>query len=265
MLLRRDSSVELLGNELEKILKNAAEAGFEAVDLTHFIIVGVGEEKTKALLEKYNLELNCILYVGVAEDCSQAERVVRLTENFRCKKIMLVPGTIEMERTALFERLVDSFTKVVEAANSRGITCVIEDDPNIKIPMVSMAELHALLEAVPGLKMVYDTANMLVAGEDPVEYYKEFAPEVAHMHIKDMRIENTFGNAGNMGQPGIDGRCYINVPHGEGQIDFKSLMEAFRNTAYDGTMALEYMPRAGVDMLEDFKYVKNWMEELLCE
>lgn len=133
----------------------------------------------------------------------------------------------------------------------KGVTVVIEDAPQREFPMCSEAELRYLLEAVPGLKLVYDSGNMLHAGEDPVEYYDHLAQYVAHGHLKEM------GKA-------PDGTL-MEWRHGEGIVDFNTLFAHMRQNDFGGYLAIELPPafQAKESIEEQVRHAMNYLTPLL--
>lgn len=253
VLFFKNESDEEKVQEIQSFIELTAGAGFKKIDLIFQTIQFVGKEKIKQLLEKNRLTLNCIIYMGIAENDEASPEVVGLAEYFGCRKVMLVPGQVDEDRQKAFERMVQAYMRMVSLAAPKGIVCVIEDDPNIKIPMATRAELDALLNAVPGLRVVYDSANMLPVGDDPVSYYEYFADKVSHIHIKDMQIADS--NPDGYANPGTDGRFYINAPHKTGVVDFDALFAAIRKSGYDDTLAVEFVPMEGIPPEQDFKRV----------
>lgn len=51
-----------------------------------------------------------------------------------------------------------------------------------------MSEKSIGLWLLPGMKLVYDSGNMILAGEDPVEYAKAMKDQIDYVHLKDMKV-----------------------------------------------------------------------------
>ena len=261
VLFFEDSSKEEKVKKIETFVELTARTGYKKIDMILQTIQFVGKEEIKRMLDANGLTLNCIIYMGIAENDAATPEVVEIVEYFGCRKIMLVPGQTTENRREAFDRMVEVYTKVVNLAAEKGIVCVIEDDPNIKIPMSTREELDALLNAVPGLRVVYDSANMLPVGDDPVSYFEYFADRISHIHVKDMQITDT--HPGGFANPGTDGRFYINAPHKTGVIDFEALFAAIKKSGYNDTLAIEYVPMQGVTLEEDFKRVYDIFSGLI--
>jgi sugar phosphate isomerase/epimerase len=108
-------------------------------------------------------------------------------------------STVTALRTAVFE------------AQRADVVLAIENHAD-----VDLAELSAILEAVPGLAVCLDTANAVRVGDDPVTVTRSVATHVAMVHLKDVAA------------PGLeDGPTGpASVPYGEGIVDLAGVMDA---------------------------------------
>ena len=253
VLFFKPGTEEEKAKEIESFIELTAETGYKKIDLIWQTIKLVGREEIKRMLEENGLELSCVICMDVAGDIEGTKGLVEACEFLGCKKIMLVPGSPTEDRKELFDLMVRNYTKIVDLAAEKGIICVCEDDPNIKVPCGSREEVEAVLNAVPGLCLVYDSANMLPSGDEVIPYYEYFADRTAHVHIKDMAVAET--EPGQYANPGVDGRFYLNAPHGTGVVDFDAVFEALRRHGYNDTLAIEFVPMPGMDLKEDMKRV----------
>ena len=239
--------------KIESFIELTAKTGYKNIDLIWQTIQFVGIEKIKCALEENGLKLSCIICMDVAGNSEGTDGIVEACEYLDCRKIMLVPGTPAGNKKEFFDLMVKNYSKIVHLAAQRGIICVCEDDPDIRVHCGTREEVDAILNAVPGLRLVYDSANMLPSGDEVVPYYEYFADRTAHIHIKDMAVSDT--KPEQYSNPGVDKRFYINAPHGTGIVDFDALFEALHKHGYNGTLAIEYVPMPGMDLKEDMKRV----------
>lgn len=253
VLFFKQGTREEKAKEIEAIIELTAETGYKNIDLIWQTIQLVGIDEIKRMLEENGLNLSCIICMDVAGNIEGTDGMVEACEYLKCRKIMLVPGTPTDDKKKLFDLMVRNYKKIVDLAARKNIVCVCEDDPNIKVPCGTREEVDAILNAVPGLRLVYDSANMLPSGDEVVPYYEYFADRTAHIHIKDMAVEDTMPE--QYSNPGADGRFYLNAPHGTGIVDFDALFEAIRKHGYNDTLAIEFVPMPGMDLKEDMKRV----------
>ena len=217
-------------------------AGVNDLDISSIDFQFGGEVVVLSALEEADLQCACYLAFieaprpspeGQAQAVSEGKRAVDQTLRLGADVMMFVPAGYQ-EAVAVMSRqeLADSFAEVLRPvtayAAERGVTVAIEDAPHREFPMCAEAELRYLLETVPGLKLVYDSGNMLWAGEDPVEYYDHLAEYVAHAHLKEV------GRA-------PDGTLTECCP-GNGSVDFQRIFRHMRRHGFEGFMAIELPP-----------------------
>ena len=252
LFFKQDTQAEK-AKEIESCIKITAETGYRNIDLLWQTIQLVGAEEIKRMLEENGLKLSCIICMDAAGNIEGTDGLVETCEYLGCKKIMLVPGSPPSDKKKLFDLMVKNYTKIVDQAAQKDIICVCEDDPDITVPCGTREEVEAILNAVPGLRLVYDSANMLPSGDEVIPYYEYFADRTSHIHIKDMSVADTMPE--QYSNPGVDKRFYLNAPHGTGVVDFDALFEALKKHGYNDTIAIEFVPMQGMDLKEDMKRV----------
>lgn len=234
--------------QYEAMLKMAHEAGFEAVDISNMEFDLLGAEGVKKLLEKYHLQC-CSVILFENYTCLEEKEQLRVekytqfmidcTATVGGKVIMLVStrGVPGLTKQQLQQGLIENLTNAVKYASNKGVTICVEDFPNIELPMCSMDEIELLLKEVPGLRLVYDSANMLVVGEKPYEYFEHFKNDIYYYHLKDVVIETEDTLGGDLMS---DGRKMFATLPGKGIIDFASLLKWIAFSDYKGYMCVEY-------------------------
>lgn len=90
----------------------------------------------------------------------------------------------------------------------------------------------------PALKTTLDPSNYIFADEDPVQAAMNMLGRVAHVHAKDYRLARE-GDAPYC-WPTASGAMFTCVPIGEGSVDWKVIIEALKNSGYDGCLSIEY-------------------------
>jgi sugar phosphate isomerase/epimerase len=137
-----------------------------------------------------------------------------------------------------FGRVVEALAGLAEQAVGHGVTIALENEHACHIG--TGAEAARLLAALdhPNLKLVWDAANALVAGETPFPegYGKLPAARIAHVHAKDCRVHDHTAEW---------------LPLGEGSVDWKGQMDALARDGYTGWISLEtHWPGPGGDKLQ---------------
>ena len=64
--------------------------------------------------------------------------------------------------------MISGFQTAVAEGKKRGLTVCFETTPHDELALSSAKDCGTVLNAVNGLKLVFDTANMLPAGEAPL-------------------------------------------------------------------------------------------------
>ena len=130
---------------------------------------------------------------------------------------------------ACFDRIASEMARLADGAAERGLIVGIENEHACNI--ATGAETARLLAAVdhPALRVIWDPANALVAGETPFPDGYDHIPaaRIVHVHAKDCTVVDrvpTFGPLGEMGPCGVDWR---------GQL------AALARDGYRGTISLE--------------------------
>ena len=248
-LLKSGSWSEQKSTSMEQILAIAAEEGFDGVDLTCQTILAMGTARVQELLTRYHLRLCSLICMEHLADPAIPDEealapyldAIGLSKGFGCEHVMLVPGHVDRDTdpAQIREALIRRSRILVKQAAEEHILCMIEDDPDLSVGMCAEADVRAILEGVPGLKLVYDSANMIVAGENPVAFYEALHEFMIHVHVKDIAVCDDPGKYRDEGKNGI---FYASVPHDTGVVDFERLFRSFGGHHYQGPLSLEFVP-----------------------
>ena len=94
------------------------------------------------------------------------------------------------------DEVVARMTRLVEYAAAEGLTPCHENEA--KIYGEGPDEVRDVLSAVPGLSAIWDAANYVLTGHDPVKGYEACADKIEYIHIKDALVysEGTIMPAG---------------------------------------------------------------------
>jgi sugar phosphate isomerase/epimerase len=126
---------------------------------------------------------------------------------------------------AVFDRVRAALHDLAERAAARGLIVGIENEHACNIGTAS--ETARLLEAVPhpGLQVIWDPANALVAGEVPFPggYGALPVSRIVHVHAKDCRVQDHTPTWGPIGDMDVDWRGQIQALVRDGYRGFVSL------------------------------------------
>ena len=241
-LLRDTIKGKIAFNDFLPLLK---AAGLSQVDLLEPELKHYGVEKTLKALEENDLKVGCLisyldLYKLKGSKLEQAfMKVLKLCQQIKSPYLMVVPkkllgsGKIKASPEEVRARYIEGFRAGVQLAEKEGITLCFEDTPTIDLPLSSSADCLAILKNVPGLKLVFDTGNMLPVLEKPLDFYEATKPYICRVHLKEV----IYQDKGDLCQ---DGRRMSTTCFGAGDTNLKPLIEALKKDQLPLTKVIEF-------------------------
>lgn len=258
--------------EFTKMFKQAKAAGFSAYDASENDLRFASHREVCRLCKDAGLEIaDYIHWMHVTtpdnakfrEAVDSAKAAVHTVLEHGTNRLMLVENIFledlsAMSRADATKKLVDAFGEIVEYAAGYGVTVMFEDFPSPALPLCTSDECGELLRSVPGLKLVFDTANMLALDESPTEFYTKLRQYVAHVHLKDV----VYATSPDPSLTGGRKKMISRTLHGQGIVDFTALFKLLRADNYDGFATVEYSPSdVGIDhfklLAESIRYFES--------
>jgi sugar phosphate isomerase/epimerase len=126
-------------------------------------------------------------------------------------------GAIETKTTISLNAL--SFKIISDEAAKHDLTVVVENVPGA---FSSVESLNPILKAVPGLRFHLDVGHAFINRNRFKHLLSTFKDKLLHVHVSDNRWR------------GDD-----HMPLGAGNINWKDVIAAIKNTGYDSTFTLE--------------------------
>ena len=135
-----------------------------------------------------------------------------------------------------WQTLLGNLDLLGEAAAARGLTATLH--PHVGTMIESGEETERVLDG-SSIGLCLDTGHLLIGGGDPVAVAKSHPDRIAHVHLKDVRLdwarkvqagEATYTEA-------VAGGMY--VPLGEGDVDIAAIVNALEDDGYAGWYVLE--------------------------
>jgi sugar phosphate isomerase/epimerase len=167
-----------------------------------------------------------------------AERALRLSEltGARIIRVFSYWRTVEPEKC--LDAICEAAEKLAIQFAAHGVICGLENEHACNI--ATAGEALRVFERVshPNLQLVWDPANMLVAGENPFPEGYALLPKnrIAHVHAKDCHME---------------GHKPVWGPVGTRHVDWKGQIQALLNDGYRGAVSLEtHWPGPGNNKME---------------
>jgi L-ribulose-5-phosphate 3-epimerase len=154
-----------------------------------------------------------------------AERSMQLAKRSGAGIVRVFSYWRTVDPEAVFERVVRALRDLANQAEEYAVIVGLENEHACNIS--TGLETARVLAAVdhPNLKVVWDPANALVAGEDPMKGLTLLSAErIGHVHVKDCRTS-------------ADGPEWVAV--GDGRVRWEEQIAALRRENYKGDINLE--------------------------
>ncbi|MBJ7614407.1 MAG: sugar phosphate isomerase/epimerase [Candidatus Dormibacteraeota bacterium] len=87
---------------------------------------------------------------------------------------------------------------------------------------------------------VYDAANYVMRGEDPLEAMAALAPSILHVHVKDWLLVSKHAPDAGDAFEGLGGKYYLGAILGSGILDVAATLHRLLANGYDGHICVEY-------------------------
>ena len=232
----------------------AKQAGIPFVDL-----LNVPDEQIEAYVAAMN-ETGVRVYTYIIDTSfldnlqTQRESILKGLQTaavLQAKYLMIIPYVYRdalraepLDRQTVKQCMIEGFQQAVALGKEYGVRICFETTPHNISCLSGTQDCLDVLNAVPELDFVFDTANMLPHGDDPVEAYEALKRRISHVHLKDVQLVpcNDFYPYAELA---ADGRLMHCVVWGEGIIQVKALYEKMISDGYAGCFAIEYVHPGG--------------------
>lgn len=236
---------------VEQSLLLAKECGVPSVD-----VMSVPEKKI-------SIYQDAVQKTGVAVYCyianisffksddvivSAVNRELQIAQQLGASLLMIVPGGVSeirqarrMERTTVMERMAHGFQMAVELSRGTGITICFETTPHDALCLSGTTDCRSVMDMIPDLGLVLDSANMLPHGDTTLDAYAQLKDRIIYVHLKDVSLiqRRTFLSTP---ERAADGRIMQCTVWGHGSIPIRALYEKMLEDGYTGRFAIEYIP-----------------------
>lgn len=236
--------------QIEDVFKLASLEGVPFVDL-----MNIAQEELPAYcaaLRKTGVGLGCYiasvqLLQPEAVFLPQLRVALQTASRLKAPRLMIVPFAAGEDfrlaekagREAVLQGMIQGFQAAVAQGKAYSMPVCFETTPHDVMCLSGTEDCRRVLEAVPGLGLVFDTANMLPHGDEPVSAYQALKAHIVHVHLKDVALIG--GKEGETyWEKAQDGRGMRCVAWGQGVIPVKALYRQMLEDGYSGLFAIEY-------------------------
>ncbi len=165
----------------------------------------------------------------------EISRAIPRMKRLGAKFVRIMSYKVLEQEDQMVEERIRRLRLIVELFASEGITALHENCMNYG--GMSWKHTLELVEAVPGMKLVFDTANPVFnldrskegsPWQDPWEFYQRVRKHIAYVHVKDCLSPNAENN---------NKETYVYPGEGKGCV--KEIMEDLKNSNYEGGISIE--------------------------
>lgn len=254
----------------EELCMLASHAGIDRLDMMEHEVRLYGIQDLKSALDRHRMQLECLISsisMSRGKDHAIKKRIhqaLMTAKQLDCSMVMIIPFP-QMEvkfpfrpsRREMVANAIHYLRLAVIAGRKYGIRICIEDTPTCQLPLSSIAECREILKAVPGLGLVYDTANMIPGGDDPLEFYEQLKDRICHVHLKD--VCKTEQRSLDVCWDGMYIRC---CPWGEGIVPVREIVKRLERDSYTGSCAIEYVAPQKMGLFANEHQLEKFMTYL---
>ena len=252
---------------LAEAARAACESGFDSVEMLDIRGMGaVSDAKAardaRSLLEDKGLLVSCYSlaidlipfdrYGNIIGDCEAAVETAKrsaeiasemgspyfhhtLVTNLRPDLHMPKPPYDEV-----FDTLVDAASKIAKACNDMGLVVLYEPQGFYVNGSENFGRFYNEMKKLGyDVGVCGDMANTLFVDEPPLEFYRNFAGEFRHVHLKDYEYLGRAVVPDRKCLLSLCGKVYSETELGEGSANFSECMKLLKNARYNGAFALE--------------------------
>lgn len=200
------------------------------------------------------------------EKIERSKRIVDLALELNSHVVTTHIGVIPTnEQSDVYKIMQEACNQLAEYAHRQGAWFAIETGPE---PAVRLRQFLDSLDS-PGVGVNLDPANLvMVTGDDPVAAVHTLAPFIVHTHAKDgVMLKKTdpqviydFFAEGGIGDLRLE-EYFLEMPLGQGNVDFDAYLQALREIGYTGYLTIEREVGAdpAADILAAVDYLRKKM------
>ena len=153
------------------------------------------------------------------------------------------PQTTPEMVDAGFRRIRELWTPIFDVYDECGVRLALEVHPTeIAFDYWSTKRLLEELDYRPTLGLNFDPSHLLWQGVDPQVFLHDFAPQIYHVHMKDVKLSRD-GRSGILGSHiefGDTRRGWNFVSLGHGDVDFDGIIRELNQMGYHGPLCVEW-------------------------
>ncbi|MBR6676105.1 MAG: sugar phosphate isomerase/epimerase [Clostridia bacterium] len=202
------------------------------------------------------------------EIVDKSKRVLEAAKMLECDVVTTHIGTLTVEETKKKEVARKALRELALFADSMGSAFAVETGPEMATTLCDF--LDSL--GAGGVRVNFDPANLvMVAGDRPETAVKTLGKYIVHTHAKDgIKLNDGSKRDINIviGGEAKDhdallgmGETYLELPLGEGDVNFDTYLPALASTGFDGFLTIER--EVGANPEADIRMAVQFLREKL--
>ena len=228
-------------------------------------------ESLRTLLREKGLEVSALcgdlgghgfeIASEVPTRVEKTKKIIDLALKFDTKIVTTHIGVIPEDKSSeKYQTMLGAMRELGKYASERGATLAIETGPEVAVVLNDFVRA-----AGDGVGVNLDPANfVMVTGQDPAEAVRILSDKIVHTHVKDGKmlkksdpvlIYKCFAEGGIEALNVAD--FFIEVPVGEGDVNWDEYIGALREVGYDGYLTIER--ECGSDPAKDIKKAADFI------
>lgn len=198
----------------------------------------------------------------------KSKRVLDLAKKLECNVVTTHIGTVPEEENETKEIMRKACRELAEYADSVGAAFAVETGPE---PGKVLGEFLDSLGA-GGVRVNFDPANLVMCVDDrPENALKYIGKHVVHTHAKDgIMLKKKVDEALEIGDEAKQhkallemGHKYLELPLGDGDVNFDVYLPALAETGYNGFLTIER--EVGGNPVADIELAVNFLREKIAK
>jgi inosose dehydratase len=233
----------------DRVMAEMRELGFTATEFGSPGFLPDGAEEKAAVLKRHELTaVGSFLDVVLHDRDRDPLPVVRsVLEGYRASgagTIVLAAATgangFDAVKPVLdaaeWKTLLDNLRRARSLAAEFGVTAALH--PHVGT-MVETADEVSKVLAESDTPFCLDTGHLIIGGTDPVQFARDNAARISHVHLKD--VDLSFAERVTSGAMSFHDGCRdsLFVPLGRGDVDIPTIVQSLASVGYDGWYVLE--------------------------
>lgn len=235
-------------NNLEMVLSQAKEAGYEGVEIGTRFLFNVSSSSLKSILDTKRLVLSGLhTGIGDLERLSKEEAILNLVKaldfvNEIGTHHLIVSGWRKDGKTNEdFLKQADILREIGKRAKTYGIRIAYHNhDWEIKNDYKELRKLLELLEP-DVFSLSPDIGWVIKAGGDPFKFLELFINRISYLHLRDLK-DNDF------------------VEFGKGDVNYQRFFDILKQKDWSGWLVLEIVGPQDSPFPDPFKAVREGRE-----